>query len=326
MTPFAYQRAGSPADAVKAFRQGNAYLAGGTDLVDLLKQGVESPERLIDLGRARLDRFEDLANGGLRLGAGVHLAQLGRHAGVRARWPGLTQAVQAGATPQLRNAATLAGAVLQRTRCFYFREPGFACNKRHPGTGCSAVAGVNKAHAILGATEHCIAVHPSDVAVALVALDANVRLLGPAGERTVPAQDLLRLTGEDPTSETLLAPGELVLSFDLPVTARAARSTYVKTPAGGFALASVAVAVELGGGRVRSARVALGGVAHKPWRAEGAEAVLTGAAPGERVIRAAADAALEGARDWGHNGFKIPLAREVLRQALTRACEAGGAP
>ncbi len=318
MTPFVYWRASSAADALGAAQPGARYLAGGTSLLDLMKLGVEAPGLVVDLNRAAdLGGIGWQADGTLRVGAAVRMAALARDARVAERFPVLHQGLLAGATPQLRNMASIGGNLLQRTRCFYFRDPSFAaCNKRAPGTGCAALGGVNEDHAVLEWTEACVAVHPSDLAVALVALDARVM----TDRRTLPAEALHRLPGADPHADTVLGEGELILAVEIPPGARARRSAYAKAPpAGGFAVASAAVALEVAEGRIVSARVALGGVAHKPWRSEEAEAALVGRAADRVTFRDVAAAALAPARPLAGNGYKVPLARAVLEEALTKA-------
>jgi len=320
MTPFTYHRALSAADARAAMRPGARYLAGGTSLIDLMKTGVEAPDLLVDLNRgAGLGGMEWLPDGTLRAGAAVRMTALARDPLVAQRFPVLHQALLAGATPQLRNMASLAGNLLQRTRCFYFRDPSFAaCNKRVPGTGCAALDGVNADHALLDWTGACIAVHPSDLAVALLALDVRVV----TDRRTLPVETLHRGPGDDPRADTVLEEDELIIALEMPPGPRAVRSAYAKAPAGGFALASAAVALEVRDGRVVSSRIALGGVAHRPWRAHEAEAALAGGAAGMPSFTAAADAALSGARPLSGNGYKVPLARAVLIEALSVAAEA----
>ncbi len=320
MTPFAYHRATSAADARAAMRPGARYLAGGTSLIDLMKTGVEAPDLLVDLNRgAGLGGLEWLPSGTLRAGAAVRMTALARDPLVARRFPVLHQALLAGATPQLRNMASLAGNLLQRTRCFYFRDPSFAaCNKRAPGTGCAARHGVNAEQAILGWTEACVAVHPSDLAVALLALDVRVV----TDRRTLPVETLHRGPGDDPRADTVLEEGELIVALEVPSGPCAARSAYAKSPAGGFALASAAVALEVRDGRVVSSHVALGGVAHRPWRSHEAEAALAGSAAGLPSFATAADAALSETRPLSGNGFKMPLARAVLIEALSAAAGA----
>jgi len=323
MQPFTYT---TVADANAATRLAAAdprarYLAGGTTLVDLMKLDVEQPTQLIDITGLPLDEITALSDGGLRIGAMVRNSDLAHNELVRARYPMLSQAVLAGASGQVRNMATTAGNLLQRTRCFYFRDTATPCNKREPGSGCSALDGYNRIHAVLGTSAHCIATHPSDMAVALVALDARVRVVGPAGERVVSLGALHRLPGDRPDRETTLEPGELIIAVDVPPLAFASRSLYLKVrdrASFAFALASAAVAVDVRDGTVRDARIALGGVGTKPWRAAGAEEALRGRRAGRDAYRAAADAALAGAVPRAHNAFKIELAKRTLVRALLR--------
>ena len=323
MQPFTYT---TVADANAATRLAVAdprarYLAGGTTLVDLMKLDVEQPTQLIDITGLPLDEVTALPDGGLRIGAMVRNSDLAHNELVRARYPVLSQALLAGASGQVRNMATTAGNLLQRTRCFYFRDTGTPCNKREPGSGCSALDGYNRIHAVLGTSAHCIATHPSDMAVALVALDARVRVMGPAGERVISLGALHRLPGDRPDRETTLEPGELIIAVDVPPLAFASRSLYLKVrdrTSFAFALASAAVAVDVRDGTVRDARIALGGVGTKPWRAAGAEEALRGRRAGRDAYRAAADAALAGAVPRAHNAFKIELAKRTLVRALLR--------
>src|SRR2546423_2089153 len=323
MQPFTYT---TVADANAATRLAVAdprarYLAGGTTLVDLMKLDVEQPTQLIDITGLPLDEITALSDGGLRIGAMVRNSALAHNELVRARYPMLSQAVLAGASGQVRNMATTAGNLLQRTRCFYFRDIATPCNKREPGSGCSALDGYNRIHAVLGTSAHCIATHPSDMAVALVALDARVRILGPDGERVTPLAELHRLPGDRPDRETTLAPGELITAVDVPPLAFAARSLYLKVrdrASFAFALASAAVAVDVRDGTVRDARIALGGVGTKPWRAAGGGEEPRGRRAGRDAYRAAADAALAGAVPRAHNAFKIELAKRTLVRALLR--------
>ena len=323
MQPFTYT---TVADANAATRLAVAdrrarYLAGGTTLVDLMKLDVEQPTQLIDITGLPLDEITALPDGVLRIGAMVRNSALAHNELVRARYPMLSQAVLAGASGQVRNMATMAGNLLQRTRCFYFRDIATPCNKREPGSGCSALDGYNRIHAVLGTSAHCIATHPSDMAVALVALDARVRVVGPAGERVVSLGALHRLPGDRPDRETTLEPGELIIAVDVPPLAFASRSLYLKVrdrASFAFALASAAVAVDVRDGTVRDARIALGGVGTKPWRAAGAEEALRGQRAGRDTYRAAADAALAGAVPRAHNAFKIELAKRTLVRALLR--------
>lgn len=325
MEPFEFLRAQDPADALAKTRGVPArFIAGGTGLLDLMKLGVEQPARLVDINALPLGRIE-LQPGGLRIGALVRNSDLAHHPEVAQRYPVLAQAILAGASPQLRNMATVGGNLLQRTRCAYFRGSGFACNKRAAGAGCAALLGPHRAHAILGGSPSCIATHPSDMCVALLALDATVQVL-PAtggGERTVPLEEFHLVPGATPERETVLAPGDLVVAITVPASPRAARSVYFKVRDRAefeFALAAAAVAVELSAGLVNSVRVALGGVATRPWRAAAAEAALQGKAPTPELFRAAAAAALQQAQPRRDNAFKVELAQRCIIRALTQAC------
>ena len=323
MIRFDYARAGDVAEAV---REGAArdtkFLAGGTNLVDLMKENVERPTRVLDINALDLRRIEPLGEGGLRLGALATNAETAYHETVRARYPLLSSAILAGASPQLRNAATNGGNINQRTRCYYFYDVGTPCNKREPGSGCGAIGGVNRIHAILGASDRCIATHPSDMAVALAALEAEIRVSGPDGERAIAFADYHRLPGDDPSRDNTLRAGELVTAIDLPAEGFAGNHTYLKLRdrlSYAFALVSVAVAMKLEGGRIETVRVALGGVAHKPWRRPEAEALLVGEAPSPDGFARLADALLEGAGGQGGNDFKIPMARKAVLRALDQA-------
>lgn len=323
MNPFHYQRPSDARDAVQAFSAQSKFLAGGTNLIDLMKNGVEKPDVLIDLNRLALSTIEPLPGGGLRLGALARNSDTANHPQVRERYPLLSQAILSGASPQLRNLASNGGNLLQRTRCPYFMDPAFPeCNKRAPGTGCGALQGFNRTHAILGASPQCIAVHPSDMCVALAALDAAVRVLGRDGERSIPFGSFHRLPGTTPEIDTNLKPGELILSIDLPPSSYADHSYYLKVrdrASYEFALVSVAAALDIANGTIRTARIALGGVAHKPWRAERAEALLIGKPPGTAIFEAAANQALAGAHAYQHNQFKIQMASRAVVRALTVA-------
>lgn len=328
MQPFTYTQANDATGAIElaAGDPKARFLAGGTTLVDLMKLDVEQPTQLIDIAALPLGDVALLGDGTLRIGAMVRNSNLAHNEHVRTRYPLLSQALLAGASGQLRNMATTGGNLLQRTRCVYFRDTAMPCNKREPGSGCSAIDGANRGHAILGTSELCIATHPSDMAVALIALDARVRLLGPAGERVIPLAELHRLPGDHPEIETTLRPGELIAAVEIPALPFATRSHYLKVrdrASYAFALASAAVAIDLHDGMIRDARIALGGVATKPWRSPEAERVLRGRAAGGDTYREAADAALEGAVPRRDNGFKIELAKRTLVRALTRA-EGGG--
>ncbi|GAB2688524.1 xanthine dehydrogenase family protein subunit M [Saccharopolyspora gloriosae] len=319
MNPFDYERATDAAGAVAAVA-GNPramFLAGGTNLVDHLKLGVSAPELLVDVSRLPLDEVRELPDGGIRVGAAVRNSDLAAHPLVRERFPVLAQALLAGASGQLRNVATTGGNLLQRTRCPYFQDVTTPCNKRLPGAGCSAIGGHHRDAAILGASQQCVATHPSDMAVAMVALDAVVRVQGEDGERTIPVAEFHRLPGEEPERDTVLRHGELITAVDLP--GAAPRSAYRKVrerATYAFALVSVAAVVGLDGGAVREARIALGGVAHKPWRAVRAEEALRGAVAGDDAFREAAEAELATASPLTGNAFKVPMARNALVAVL----------
>jgi xanthine dehydrogenase YagS FAD-binding subunit len=325
---FDYIRPATVAEAVAAVGQpGSAYLAGGTNLLDLMKTGVAQPQRIVDITRLPgLDRIEWLADGGVRIGALVRNADLAYDARFQASFPAVAEALLSGASAQLRNAATVGGNLLQRTRCPYFFDVASACNRRAPGSGCDALMGENRLHAVLGWSEHCIATHPSDLCVPLVALDAVVEVEGPDGRRDVALEDLHLLPGATPERETSLMPGELIvavrLSAEAAASARHARYLKVRERASyAFAVVSVAASLELDGGRIRKARLALGGVAAKPWRARAAEAVLEGALVDEAAFALAADLALADARPSGDNAFKIGLASRLVLRALQQALQ-----
>ncbi|MBN9564474.1 MAG: xanthine dehydrogenase family protein subunit M [Alphaproteobacteria bacterium] len=321
MNPFAYERASNAAGAVAAVagHPGAAFLGGGTNLVDHMRLGVASPDLLVDITKLPFDRVEELPSGGVRIGAGVRNSDLAADQLIRSRYPMLSQALLSGASGQLRNLATTGGNLLQRTRCVYFQDVTTPCNKREPGTGCSAIGGYTRYHAILGASEHCVAVHPSDMAVAMVALDATVVVLGRLGERRVKLVEFHRLPGDDPWQDTVLGHGELIVAVELPALPFATRSAYRKVrdrASFAFALVSVAAALDVEGGTVRDARVALGGVAHKPWRATQAEAALRGAPATAESFRRAADAELAAARPLDGNAYKIPMVRNTMVAVL----------
>jgi xanthine dehydrogenase YagS FAD-binding subunit len=323
--PFAYER---PVDAAGAVAlvggtEGARYLAGGTNLVDLMKLEVETPELLVDVRDLGMDAIEPGEAGGLRIGANVTNSALAADRTVRERYPLLAQALLAGASGQLRNVATVGGNLLQRTRCAYFQDVTKPCNKRRPGSGCPAREGEHRNLAVLGHSQACVATHPSDMAVALAAVGATVRVTGPGGERSIPMPGLHRLPGDEPERDTVLEPGELIVAIELPALPMAARSAYRKVrdrASYAFAVVSVAVAAELEDGVVRDCRIAFGGLAHAPWRAEQAEAALRGAAPGEDVFRTAADAELAAAEPLRDNAFKVPLAANVLVSTLAEVC------
>ena len=323
MQPFSFTSARDTASATRlaAADPGARYLAGGTTLVDLMKLEVERPTQLIDITDLPLAEVATLGDGTLRIGAMVRNADLANNEWVRTRYPVLSHALLAGASGQLRNMATTGGNLLQRTRCSYFRDTATPCNKREPGSGCSAIGGYNRMHAVLGTSESCIATHPSDMAVALVALDATVRVLGHGGERVIPLAELHRLPGGHPERETILEPGDLITAVEVPPLPFASRSLYLKVrdrASFAFALASAAVALDLDGDTVRDARIALGGVGTKPWRSREAEAVLRGRPASRDSYREAARAALASAVPRAHNAFKIELAQRTLVRALTR--------
>jgi xanthine dehydrogenase YagS FAD-binding subunit len=327
MRPFAYQRPGDVADAVTMLAQApnGTFLAGGTNLVDLMRLGVATPDVLVDVRRLGFDRITELPDGGLRIGAAVPNSELAADRRVRRRYPVLSQALLSGASGQLRNLATTGGNLLQRTRCVYFQNVTTPCNKRQPGSGCSALEGYHRELAILGWSDACVATHPSDMAVALAALEAVVRAQGPGGERTIPLTDLHRLPGGHPERDTVLERGELITAVDLPPLPMAARSRYRKVrdrASYAFALVSVAAALQVADGVVGDVRLALGGVAHKPWRATTAEQALRGAPATQDSFRAAAEAELAGARTLPGNAFKVPLARNVIVSTLLELMEA----
>ncbi|MEU0405981.1 xanthine dehydrogenase family protein subunit M [Streptomyces sp. NPDC006197] len=321
MKPFAYVRPERTEEAIAhlAAHPGARFLAGGTNLVDLMKLGVTGPPLLVDLGALPLDGVEETPDGGLLIGATARNSDVAAHPAVRTRYPVLSQALLAGASPQLRNAATTGGNLLQRTRCPYFQDTSTPCNKRVPGSGCPAREGVHRDLAVLGHSAHCVATHPSDMAVALAALDAEVRLRGADGERTVPVAAFHRLPGDRPDLDTVVAPGELITGVTLPAPPPGALSAYRKArdrASYAFALASVALVLTVEDGRVGHAALAFGGLAHKPWRARAAEEVLRGAPATTETFRRAADAELAAAEPLRDNGFKVPLARNLAVSLL----------
>ena len=325
MKSFEYTKADSPEAAVAA---GGRFIAGGTNLLDLMKLQIETPKRLVDIGRLPLTEIETTPDGGLRIGALAH--NVAAHMEVRKRYPLLSRALLSGGSGQIRNMATTGGNLLQRTRCAYFYDTTKPCNKRAPGSGCSAIGGLNRMHAILGASEHCIATHPSDMCVALAALDAAVHVASPRGQRTIAFADFHRLPGDRPDVDTTLQDDELIVALTLPAaSAFRAHSVYLKLRerlSYAFALVSVAAALDLDGGIIRGARLALGSVAHRPWRDPAAEALLVGQPATDGSFARAADALLEGAVPQGaaegSNAFKIPLAHRAIIRALALA--AGG--
>lgn len=330
MERFQYTRARTIPEAIGIAAQSTTaqqgapvrFVAGGTTLVDLMKLDVERPTRLVDINHLGLNKIERTSDGGLRIGALVRNATLAHDAAVARDYRVLSEALLSGASAQLRNVATTSGNLLQRTRCMYFRDTAMACNKREPGSGCSAIAGDNRTLAILGTSEHCIATNPSDMNVALAALEATVHVQGPKGTRAIPFQDFHLLPGSTPHRETVLEPGDLVTHVTLPAPRPGATSRYLKLrdrASYEFALASAAVVVEVDGGRFRYVRLAMGGVGTKPWRMNAAEQALTGAAVDEPTIRRAAELALRDAKPQSQNSFKVELAQRCLAHALRLA-------
>ena len=326
MKVFSYERPATPEAAAQAVaaQPGAKFIAGGTNLLDLMKLQIETPAHLVDVNRLGLDAIEDTPGGGLRVGAMVRNSDLASDARIRQRYPLLSRALLSGASGQLRNKATTGGNLLQRTRCYYFYDTSKPCNKREPGVGCSAIGGFNRMHAVLGASDQCIAVHPSDMAVAMRALDAGVAAVGPSGaRRVIPIADFYRLPGNTPQIENSLQAGEFITHVDLPPPPPGVqvyrkvrdRASYA------FALISVAAIVDAQGGKVRSARMAFGGLAHKPWRVPEAEALLANGSMSADVAGAVANAVLKGAVVQGHNDFKIPLLRRVLGNLLLQASQ-----
>jgi xanthine dehydrogenase YagS FAD-binding subunit len=324
MKAFSYERAASPQAAAQAVAQraGAKFIAGGTNLLDLMKLQIETPVHLVDVNSLGLDRIEDTSSGGLRIGAMVRNSDLAADARVRRRYPVLARALLSGASGQLRNKATTGGNLLQRTRCYYFYDTSKPCNKRQPGSGCSAIGGFNRMHAVVGASEQCIAVHPSDMAVAMRVLDASVETtLATAARRVIPIADFHRLPGTTPHIETSLQTGEFITAVTLPPPPPGVqiyrkvrdRASYA------FATVSVAAIVDAQGGTVRSGRLAFGGLAHQPWRVPQADDLMNQLQPTPASLAALGDAVLQGARGQGHNDFKIPLVRRVLSAVVSDA-------
>jgi len=327
METFSYVKAPSIDKALSAANQAK-FIAGGTTLVDLMKLRVETPQTLVDINLLPLDKIEKLPDGGLRIGALVRNSDLAWNPEVQKSYAVLSQALLSGASPQLRNMATTGGNLLQRTRCAYFREPsagtpgGYGCNKRTPGTGCAAVDGFNRTHAILGTSDQCIATHPSDMCVAMAALEAVIHVEGPKGKRSIPFTDFHKLPGDTPNIENALEPGDLITYVDLPKPIAGSHSVYLKLrdrASYEFALASAAVVVRVEGGHIRYARVAMGGVGTKPWRSHEAEAALMGKSANTTIFRAAAEAALAKAKPHKDNAFKVELAKRCLVRSLKLA-------
>jgi xanthine dehydrogenase YagS FAD-binding subunit len=325
LKPFTYQRAEDLHKAVDAlaYSPETHILGGGTNLIDLMKCGVTAPSKLVDIARLNFDGILALPGGGVRIGATARNSDTANHVLIRRNYPLLSQAILSGASPQLRNMATAGGNLLQRTRCPYFMDTGFsACNKRIPGSGCSAIAGVHRNHAIFGISDSCIATHPSDMCVALAALDAVVVVTGPSGERQIPFDQFHILPGNSPHLDTSLQPGEIIVAIDLPAPALGRQSHYVKVrerTSFAFALVSVAAGLKTEGGTIRAARIALGGVAHKPWRAYDAERELVGATADEETFQKAGELAARGARPHRDNAFKVILVQRATKHALLLA-------
>jgi xanthine dehydrogenase YagS FAD-binding subunit len=324
---FQYVRADDVADAVRMIATDPTakFIAGGTNLIDLMKEDVERPSRLIDISRLPLKTVEETSSGGLRIGALVPNSDLAWHPLIEQRYPLLSSAILAGASQQLRNMASTGGNLLQRTRCAYFYDTATPCNKREPGTGCSAIGGINRGHAILGTSDSCIATHPSDMCVALAALDAKVHVVGPEGTRVFAFSDFHRLPENSPQIDTTLHSNEIVTAVELPAKGFKANYSYLKIRdrlSYAFALVSIAAALELDGETIKEARIALGGVAHKPWRDAGAEAALRGHTPSEATFTRAAHLLLRNAKGYEHNAFKIDLARRGIVRTLTQAAQA----
>src|SRR5579883_288386 len=324
MQPFSYQQAEQADSAIASARSDQSmYLAGGTSLIDLMKLHVQTPQQLVDINALPLAQVERQGNG-VRIGAMARNSDVAYNAMIRQQYPVLSEALLSGASPQLRNMASVGGNLLQRTRCYYFRDTAFPCNKRVPGSGCPAIEGYNRIHAILGGSDRCIATHPSDMAVAMVALDAVVQTQGPNGGRSIPLVDFHLLPGNTPERESVLQHGELIIAVDLPASNFAKRSHYLKVrdrASYAFAMASVAAALDIQNGIIRTARLAMGGVGTKPWRAYGAEKLLENQPVNQATFQAAANAAISGAKPQKYNGFKIELAKRTIVRALTTVGE-----
>jgi xanthine dehydrogenase YagS FAD-binding subunit len=323
MVPFAYETARSEREAMTAALAGGRYIAGGTTLIDLMREEVEQPGRLIDINQLPLRAIDSRADR-LVIGALARMADVAAHPATVRTHPLIVEALLEGASPQLRNMASVGGNLLQRVRCPYFRTLDAPCNKRQPGSGCAAIDGINATHAILGTSDHCVATHPSDLAVALVALEARVVTRGPGGERRFPVEQLYRLPGTTPHLEHTLRPGELIIAVEVPHGAHARRARYLKVrdrASYEFALTSAAVAIDVSGGVIRSARIAAGGVGTKPWRMRASEGALVGERPGPKAWTRAADLAIAGARPLSGNAYKVRLLRQTIIRALDMAGE-----
>ncbi|MGP3756825.1 FAD binding domain-containing protein [Streptomyces sp. IBSNAI001] len=319
MYPFSITKASTTREAVDAGRRGGRYIAGGTTLVDLMRETVERPDTLVDISGLPLREVTVTGRGGLRIGALVTMAEAAAHRKVRTTYPVVSQALELSASAQLRNMATVGGNVMQRTRCAYFRDVTAACNKREPGSGCAAREGYNRTHAILGTSEDCVATHPSDVAVAFAALEARVVLLSPGGERTVPFTDFLLRPGRTPNREQAIRQGELITSVEIPAHPRPLKSGYLKVrdrQSYEFALTSAAVALHIRGGVIREAKVAVGGVGTVPWKLPAVEQALLGERPSDRLWGRAAESAADGAQPLTHNRFKIELLKRTVERQL----------
>ncbi|TYB62237.1 xanthine dehydrogenase family protein subunit M [Nonomuraea sp. PA05] len=319
MYPFTFTKPATTREALDAGRRGGRYIAGGTTLVDLMRETVERPEALVDIAALPLDEITVTARGALRIGALARMADTAAHPQVRTRYPVISQALELSASAQLRNMATIGGNIMQRTRCTYFRDVTAACNKRRPGTGCAALEGINRSHAILGTSDACVATHPSDVAVAFAALEATVHLLGPDGERSVPLADFLLQPGSTPDREHDLRPGELITAVEIPPHPRPLKSGYLKVrdrQSYEFALTSAAVALHLRAGAIREAKVAAGGVGTVPWKLPAVERHLIGERPSDALWTAAAALAADGARPLAHNRFKVELLKRTVERQL----------
>lgn len=329
MNPFSYVLAteSKTAQAAIADRPTAKFIAGGTNLLDLMKEGVETPPQLVDINRLPLEHIKMQADGSVRLGALSRNSDVAYHPTIQSRYPVLSEAILAGASPQLRNMATTGGNLMQRTRCYYFNDPTAPCNKRLPGSGCPAISGFNRIHAILGTSEHCIATHPSDMCVALVALDAIVHIQSSNGNRTIPLADFHHLPGETPHLETVLESGELITAVEIPALPFAARSHYLKVRdrnSYAFALVSAAVALDIQNNKISAARVVFGGIATKPWRDQEVEHRLVGAETTAATFRAAAETAVRDAVPQQFNAFKIELTKRTLVRALTQVANMQG--
>ena len=319
MYPFAYTKVSDTQGAIAAGQRGGRYIAGGTTMVDLMRETVERPETLVDIAALPLREVTTTTDGGVRIGALVRMSEAAAHPTVRTAFPVVSEALELSASAQLRNMATIGGNIMQRTRCTYFRDVSAACNKRQPGSGCAALGGINRTHAILGTSDQCVATHPSDVAVAFAALEATVHLLGPAGKRDVPFADFLLPPGSTPEREQALRPGELITAVEIPAHPRPLRSGYLKVrdrQSYEFALTSAAVALHVRGGVIRAAKLAAGGVGTVPWKLSAVEQHLVGKRPSPRLWTEAAERAADGARPLAHNGFKVDLLKRTVERQL----------